>query len=45
MNWIYFILIGWWFAPLWFTFGVLMCWNPIGWIMVYQTPRVLFGEN
>jgi uncharacterized membrane protein YccF (DUF307 family) len=44
MNVLWLVLIGWWLAPLWFAAGVLLCWNPVGWIMVYQAPQMLTGE-
>lgn len=43
MNWLWFLLIGWWLAPIWFCIGLLLSWNPAGWAMVLKTPEIMFG--
>jgi len=38
------LFIGWWLGLVWFAAALLMCWNPIGWIMAYQVPEIVSGE-
>jgi len=44
---LWFLTVGWWLAPLWFTAGVVASVTPlapVGWIVVYQTPAVASGS-
>jgi len=47
MNYVYFLLIGWWLGILWFTAGVLACVTiigiPVGMPMIHKTPEIMFG--
>lgn len=48
MNWLYFLLIGWWLGPLWFCVGLALCCTlilwPAGTVMLYKTPEMTFGD-
>jgi len=49
MNWLYFILIGWWLGIIWFGIGLLLCLTvigiPAGFPMILKTPEMTFGES